>query len=70
MNDLLQRYDEVTARPKRNAYIMGLAYAILCAILLHAREWSDKINMGEASLIGVNPSVRQMTPRTQMAHSL
>ena len=50
INVLLQRCDEVTARPKRNAYIMGLAYAILCAILLHARESSDKINFDETRL--------------------
>jgi len=53
--ELLEYYDRITARAQRSEFSMSLAYAVLCAILLHAREatmpvvdssrllWGDKI---------------------------
>jgi len=36
--DLTALYDSVTARAGRSEFVVGLAYAVLCAIVLHARE--------------------------------
>lgn len=36
--ELTAYYDRVTARAGRNEIVVGLAYAVLCAIALHARE--------------------------------
>ena len=36
--ELLDYYDRITARPRRSETVMALAYAVLSAILLHARD--------------------------------
>jgi hypothetical protein len=36
--DLLDYYNQITARARRSEFVIALSYAVLCAILLHARE--------------------------------
>jgi hypothetical protein len=40
-SDLIAYYDFITARAERSEIAMGLAYAVLCALILHARESSQ-----------------------------
>jgi len=36
--ELAEYYDHITARPGRSEFVMALAYAVLCAILLRAQQ--------------------------------
>jgi|SRR5690348_36115 len=38
VHDLVDYYDRVTARAERSEIVVGLAYAVLCSIALHARD--------------------------------
>jgi hypothetical protein len=47
--DLMAYYDRVTARAGRSEIVVGVAYAVLCAIALHAREAAN-INVDASRL--------------------
>ena len=38
ISELIEYYDWITARGKRTEIVVGLAYAVLCALVLHARD--------------------------------
>ena len=39
--ELIAYYDRLTARARRSEFTAALAYALLCAVVLHARETRD-----------------------------
>lgn len=81
IGDLIEYYDRLTARADRTEIVVGLAYAVLCAVVLHARDagavqvdaarlqWGNQIwEFAGRARIGTNLVVStQSMPRPEIA---
>jgi hypothetical protein len=81
--ELLEYYDNITARAERSELVVSLAYAVLCAILLRAQDgdrvavdstrllWGDQIRLHlERSLVPTNTVMASHTPTTSLVSSI
>lgn len=61
--DLVAYFDYVTARAKRNEYVVGLAYAVLCALAVQLRDHPVIV---DPSRLEWGPSIWEFIARTNI----
>ena len=68
--ELIEYYDHITVRPRRSEIVMALAYAVLSAILLKARD-AKRIPVDATRLFWgeqIQDHMSRMTVRTSLTH--